>query len=67
MRIIPEEELYDEEIERRAQVYFEAARAEGSLLRDDDLMTEARALAERDILRVRALADQELDNDDDEE
>ena len=61
MRIIPEEELYQEEIERRALTYFESARSEGSLLSDDALMAEARDLAERDVKRTEALADEEID------
>ena len=63
MRILSEEELWDEEIERRAQNYFESARAEGSLLKDEDLMAEARALAERDAGRVQAQADEEIEPD----
>ena len=61
MRIIPEEELYQEEIERRALTYFESARSEGSLLSDDALMAEARELAKRDVERTEALADEEID------
>ena len=64
MRIISHEELYDEEVERRAQTYFESARAEGSLLRDEDLLAEARILAERDLQRVQAIADEEIDLED---
>ena len=61
MRIIPEEELYQEEIERRALTYFESARSEGSLLSDDALMAEARDLAKRDVERTEALADEEIE------
>ncbi len=61
MRIIPDEELYQEEIELRALTYFESARSEGSLLSDDALMAEARDLAERDVKRTEALADEEID------
>ena len=61
MRIIPEEELYQEEIERRALTYFETARSEGSLLSDDAIMAEARALAKRDIERTEALAHEEVE------
>jgi len=61
MRIIPEEELYQEEIERRALTYFESARSEGSLLSDDALMAEARELAKRDVEHTEALADEEID------
>ena len=63
MRIISPEELYDEEVERRAQSYFESARAEGSLLKDDDLLAEARILAQRDLERVQALADEDVELD----
>lgn len=61
MRIIPEDELYQEEIERRALTYFESARAEGSLLSDDAIMAEARSLAKRDMERTEALADEEIE------
>jgi hypothetical protein len=64
MRIISQEELYEEEIERRAQNYLESARAEGSLLKDEDLLAEARELAARDVRRIESLADEELDLDD---
>lgn len=64
MRIIPEDELYDEEIERRALTYFESARSEGSLLSDDALMAEARELAKRDVARTEALADEEIEIED---
>ena len=64
MRIIPEDELYDEEIERRALTYFESARSEGSLLSDDALMAEARELAKRDVERTEALADEEIEIED---
>ena len=52
---------HDQEIERRALTYFESARSEGSLLSDDALMAEARDLAERDVKRTEALADEEID------
>ncbi|MDQ2985110.1 MAG: hypothetical protein M3R13_00120 [Armatimonadota bacterium] len=63
MRIFSEEELWDEEIERRAREYFETARAEGSLMGDTDLLAEARTLAERDLQRVHQLADAETEPD----
>jgi hypothetical protein len=61
MRIIPDEELYEEEIERRALTYFESARSEGSLLSDDAIMADARTLAKRDMERTEALADEEIE------
>ena len=63
MRIDHEEESYQEEIDRRAQDYYESARAQGSLLPEEDLLTEAHRLAERDMKRVEALADEELDTE----
>jgi len=64
MRITTEPNQWEEEIDRRAQEYFETARAEGSLLKDTDLMNEARGLAERDMRQVQALADEEIATDD---
>lgn len=64
MRIATDQNEWDEEIDRRAQEYFEAARAQGSLLADADLMAEARGLADRDLRRVQALADEEIADDD---
>lgn len=61
MRIFSEEDLWDEEIERRAREYFETARAEGSLMGDADLLAEARTLAERDLQRLHQLADEETE------
>jgi hypothetical protein len=60
MRIITDPDQREEEVDRRAQEYFESARAEGSLLSDSDLMTEARTLADRDLRHVEALADEEI-------
>lgn len=67
MRITTEPDPWEEEVDRRAQEYFETARAEGSLLSDADLMEEARGLAGRDMERVRALADEEIPAEDVEE
>ncbi|HET6645460.1 MAG TPA: hypothetical protein VFG65_08185 [Fimbriimonadales bacterium] len=61
MRIDHEEESYQEEVDRRARDYYESARAQGSLLPEEDLLTEARRLAERDMKHIEALADVELD------
>ena len=55
-----EPDHWEEEVDRRAQEYFENARAEGSLLSDADLMNEARGLADRDMRQVRALANEEV-------
>ncbi|MEO7453299.1 MAG: hypothetical protein ABIV13_00875 [Fimbriimonadales bacterium] len=65
MRIISEDELYEDEIERRALTYFESARSEGSLLSDDALMAEGRLLAKRDVERTEAFANEEVEIEDD--
>jgi hypothetical protein len=64
MRITTEQDQWEEEVDRRAQEYFETARAEGSLLPDADLMKEARGLADRDMRHVQSLADDELPAED---
>lgn len=57
----------DEEIEERALKYYETAREQGSLIPEEQLMTECRALAVRDLERLKAIGDEPLPHADEAE
>jgi len=55
---IPEDLRYEDELDRRTQLYYQSARDQGSLVPDDSLMQECRELARRDLARIEKLGDE---------
>ncbi|MGI8923057.1 MAG: hypothetical protein ACR2HJ_03295 [Fimbriimonadales bacterium] len=55
---INEDAPYENALDRRAQLYFQSARGQGSLVPDDELMKECRELARRDLQRIERLGDE---------